>query len=305
MSSTADTLTPPRAAAVRRGVSLTDVLLVLMAMIWGANISVVKFGTTMLAPLAYNGVRVAIAAVALLAIAVAIRAPRPARHDVVALLLLGFLGNGVYQVLFIEGVARTRAGNASLVLAATPVFIALLSWMRGLERLSTRGFLGIAVSVAGVGFVVTAGETVAAGSSSLVGDALVLAGCLCWAIFTVFLKPYTHRVHAVHVAALTMLGGCLPLMVVSAPAIAAADWRHVPLLVWAAIVFSGMGALVIAYLLWYRGVRVLGPTRTSMYSNLQPVVGLLFAWVLLGEIPTGLQGAGAAAILTGLLMTRT
>jgi drug/metabolite transporter (DMT)-like permease len=74
--------------------------------------------------------------------------------------------------------------------------------------------------------------------------------------------------------------------------------------VWGAIVFSGLGALVIAYLCWYRGVRVLGPTRTSMYGNLQPVVALIFAWALLHEVPTLMQGMGAASIITGLLLTR-
>src|SRR5688500_19896409 len=74
MSSTASILAPEREVPVSRpGVTVTDLLLVLMALIWGVNIAVVKYGTDHLAPLAYNGVRVAIAALALLAIAAADR----------------------------------------------------------------------------------------------------------------------------------------------------------------------------------------------------------------------------------------
>jgi drug/metabolite transporter (DMT)-like permease len=298
-------MTPATGVAITRpGITLTDLLLVLMAFIWGVNIAVVKYGTLHLAPLAYNGVRVAIAALALLAIAAVMRDKWPARGDVIALLLLGVLGNGLYQLLFIQGIAHTRAGNAALVLAATPAFVALFGWMRGIERIRPRGMVGIAISIVGIGLVVAGTAPLGAGASTMFGDLLVLAGCFCWAAFTVLLKPYTARVNAVQVAGITMSGGVIPLLIISAPSIAATAWTQVPPMTWGAIVFSGIGALVIAYLCWYRGVRVLGPTRTSMYGNLQPVVALLFAWVILHEVPTVMQGMGAASIITGLIMTR-
>jgi drug/metabolite transporter (DMT)-like permease len=64
-------------------------------------------------------------------------------------------------------------------------------------------------------------------------------------------------------------------------------------------------ALVIAYYFWYRGVRVIGPTRTAMYSNLQPVIGVGMAWLLLHETPTTWQIVGAISIMSGLLLTRS
>jgi drug/metabolite transporter (DMT)-like permease len=73
---------------------------------------------------------------------------------------------------------------------------------------------------------------------------------------------------------------------------------------WLAIAYSGVFALVVAYLFWYNGVRVIGPTRTSMYSNLQPIVAVLVAWPMLGETPTPWQIVGAACIMGGLVLTR-
>ena len=305
MSSPVHTYTPASGVGVTRpGVSTTDLLLVLMAFIWGVNVAVVKYGTIHLPPLAYNGVRVSIAAIALFAIGASLRERWPARRDVLALLMLGTLGNGLYQLFFIQGVAHTRAGNAALVLAAMPALVAVVGWLRGVERIRPRAMLGIAVSIAGMAIVVVGTAPLAVGESTLLGDLLVLSGCICWALFTVLLNPYAKRVNAIHVSAITMTGGAIPLLLVGAPAIARTDWLAVPGKVWAAIVFSGLGALVIAYLCWYRGIKVLGPTRTSMYGNLQPIVALLFAWILLHEVPTVLQGIGAASIITGLLMTR-
>jgi len=78
-----------------------------------------------------------------------------------------------------------------------------------------------------------------------------------------------------------------------------------PLAGWASIFFSGMLALVIAYYFWYRGVRIIGPTRTAMFSNLQPLFAVAMAWAMLGERPTIWQGVGAITIMTGLILTRT
>ena len=292
------------ASRSRAGFSLTDAMLIGMALIWGVNISVVKIGTQMLAPLAYNGVRVALAAISLLVIGALGRHPWPTARRIWTLLALGVLGNGLYQVFFIEGIARTRAGSAALVLAATPAFIALLGRFSGTERISKRGFLGIALSVTGIGLVVYGGVRHAEGASTLTGNLLVLAGTMCWAVFTVLLKPHTHEVNGIQLSALTLTGGAIPLLIIAAPAIAATSWLDVPALAWGAILFSGIGALVIAYLFYYRGVRLLGPTRTAMYGNLQPIIALLVAWLTLGEIPTVWQGVGAGSIMTGLLMTR-
>jgi drug/metabolite transporter (DMT)-like permease len=94
-------------------------------------------------------------------------------------------------------------------------------------------------------------------------------------------------------------------VLVSAPALAAQEWAGVSGGAWAGLVASALGALVIAYLIWFRGVERLGPSRTAMYSNFTPVVVALSAWPLLGEVPTLWQAAGAAGIFGGIVLTRT
>jgi drug/metabolite transporter (DMT)-like permease len=303
-STVGDSVTPGRATITRPGVWLTEAALVAMALIWGVNFSVVKFGTSLVDPLAYNGVRVALAAIILMTIILVGRAPLPPRRTVLALMALGVLGNGIYQFFFVEGIARTRASDAALVIAATPAFIAMLGRARGVERISRRGVAGIALSIAGIALVVFGTARATDGRSSLLGDLLVLLGSAAWAVFTVLLKPYTDRVSGMQISALTMAGGALSLLVVASPAIAHAPWSSMPKLGWAALVYSAVFALVIAYYFWYLGVRVLGPTRTAMFSNLQPVIAVLMAWALFHETPTSFQVVGAGTNMTGLLLTR-
>ncbi len=288
------------------GFGLTDLMLLGMAFIWGVNFTVVKYGTAVVAPLAFNGARMLLASVALWVVVALTRPARMARRDVVALLALGVLGNGVYQYLFVQGIALTRAGNAALMLAATPAFVALFGRMRGVERTGLRALGGIILSVVGIGVIVlSTAQGESDGTASVAGDLLVLGGCLSWALYTVLLKPYTHRVDGVQLSAMTMASGTVALLIVAAPALVAAPWASLPAAGWGAVIYSGLGALVIAYLFWYRGVRVLGPTRAAMYSNLQPVIAIFIAWLVLAEVPTILQGVGALLILGGLLLTRS
>jgi drug/metabolite transporter (DMT)-like permease len=294
----------PPAPVPGRGVWLTDASLFLMALIWGVNFVVVKFATGVLPPLPFNAVRVSLAALTLVLIGALRSQPWPNRKTTLALLGLGVLGNGVYQMLFINGVARTRAGDAALLIAATPAFIALLGRVRGVERIGGKGWVGIVLSIVGIGLV-SGAAALAQTSSALVGDLLILCGALCWAIYTVLLKPYMNDVDGVKLSALTMVGGALALDLFASRAVVATDWAAAPPAAYGALLFSGLGALVVAYLLWYRGVRIIGPTRTAMYSNLQPVFAVLVAWAVLGELPTVWQGVGAASIMSGLVLARS
>jgi drug/metabolite transporter (DMT)-like permease len=301
-----DTVTPGHATtATRPGVWLTDLALVLMTLIWSVNFSIVKYGTRLVDPLAYNGVRVSLAAVTLVLIVVVSRTGWPSRRVTFVLLALGALGNGLYQLFFVEGIARTRAGDAALLTAASPGLVALIGRIRGTERVGARALGGIGLSMLGIGLVVFGTAHGQAQHATLLGDFLILCGSLCWAIYTVLLKPHTHDIGGVQLSALTMLGGAVPLLIVAAPGIVRTDWSAMPLSGWGAVAYSGIGALVIAYLFWYRGVRVLGPTRTATYSNLQPALGVFLAWALLNEAPTSWQLVGVAFIISGLLLTRT
>ena len=283
---------------------MTDALLVVMALIWGVNFAVVKFGASAIAPVAFNGARMLVASIVLVAILALVPGSWPSARDTTALLFLGLLGNGLYQWFFVEGIARVRAGSASLVLAAVPAMVAILGWLRGTERVSRRGAAGIVLSMAGVGLIVYGGQRTGGGASTLVGAGLVFAAAACWSLYTVLLKPYTDRVNGLRLHAITMWSGSILLGAVALPSIMRTDWASMSALEWGAIAYSGVGALVIAYVIWYRGVRHLGPVRTAMYSNIQPAIALLVAWPLLAEVPSVWQVGGAVLILAGVVLVR-
>ena len=287
------------------GVTGTDLSLLLMATIWGANFAFVKVGANAMAPLAFNASRVVIGTLVLLVLVAAMRGHWPQRSVALKLVALGAVGNGIYQACFIEAISRTRVASVAMVISSTPLWLALLGRWRGTEKISGRGWTGMAVSMGGIAMVVLGGAAAGSGLHSWVGDLLAFVGVLSWVAYITLLRPLMHTTDPLHLHSLTMLGGALMLLVLGGPALAGTAWTAIPSRAWWALAYGSLAAMVFAYLLYYRGVRLLGPTRTSMYGNLQPIIALGAAAIVLGEIPTAWQVAGCALTVAGLLMARS
>lgn len=275
----------------------------LMTVIWAVNFSVIKVGLVDLPPFGFNALRFPLAGVLLLGV-LAMRGALslPERSDTLRIAGLGLLGNGAYQLLFISGIDRTRAGNASLLLAGTPIITAMLSSALGHERLAPRVWMGVLATVLGIALVVGS-EPVHVGADSVAGDLLLLAAAICWSVYTVGARNLVRRYGTMRVTAWTLWVGAFLLFFAGLP-----DLLKLPgplsAGTWASVLYSGPLGIGVAYLLWYAGVRHLGNTRTATFANIVPVLALAVAWLWLGEVPNFRQIAGAAVIIAGVSLAR-
>jgi drug/metabolite transporter (DMT)-like permease len=284
----------------------TDLSLLLMVLVWGVNFSVVKWALDTFPPLGFNALRFVLASLFVLAV-LRLRGPLPLprRQDVRRLVLLGVAGNVLYQLGFIYGLTYTRAGNASVVMALTPVFIALLSSMAGHELHRRRVWLGAACSVVGVALVT--GGAVRLGDEPLawLGDLLLVGAGGVWALYTVGARPLIERYGAVAVTAWTLWVGTGVLVLIGIPDLLAQEWAAVSPAAWGGLFYSAVLSIGLAYLIWYGGVARIGNTRTAIYSNLTPLVALATAALWLGEAVTPLTLAGVALTLGGVMVVRS
>jgi len=293
------------AGAAAPGWGWTETALAGMVLVWGINFAVVKGALEQITPLAFNAVRFLLAS---LLVAAVLRAEGtldlPARQHRWRIVGLGLLGNVAYQVCFILGLNRTPAGSASLILALTPVLTALLSTLTGHEKPGIRTWGGAALSITGVGLVSGTGISVA-GSRALVGDLILVAAAVAWALYTVGSREMVRTYGSVRTTAWTMWVGTAALIPLGIPEIARLDWAGLDWRAWGGLLFSAVFAIGLAYLVWYRGVERLGNTRTSIFSNLTPVVAMIAAAVLLNERPSPWALLGAALTLTGVMIVRS
>lgn len=287
--------------------SRLDLLLLLMVLIWGTNFSIIKVALAEFPPLAFNSLRLIIASTLFLATLGVRRwqqrpGPALAGRDRAVIVALGLIGHFAYQLCFLGGVSRTSVANSALIIGTTPMIIAILTTSLGHERVTRVQWTGVVLSVAGM--AILAGRDAELSRESLIGDLLIVAGNLCWAIYTVTARPLLRRHSPLVVTGYSMAVGTVLYAAAAGPTLAALEWCRVSVGAWLGLAISGSGALYIAYLIWYTSVQRLGNIRTSMYSNLVPLVAILVAVIWLGERIDASKAAGAAAILTGLGLSR-
>ncbi len=296
-----------------------DALLLLMAVIWGTNYTVIKSAFTEVEPQAFNALRLIMASSLMLATMAITRRARwnPAAvfytaepvtgREWLALAGLGFVGHCIYQYLFVGGVARTSVANSSLLLAASPVLItimgaALYRIRRTGERVTALHWAGTLLSLAGIYLVVESGGKTT--GQSVTGDVMMACAVVCWSIYTIAARPLMDRHSPVGVTALSMAIGTVFYVPLAVPAMSRVEWSLVSIPTWMALVYSAVLSICVAYVIWYIGVRELGSARTAVYSNLMPIVAMVTAALWLREPVGPGKIAGATLVLAGVAVTR-
>jgi drug/metabolite transporter (DMT)-like permease len=228
----------------------------------------------------------------------------PPRHEWRTVMLMGFIGVTVHQLLQSYALTLTTAVRTGWLIGLTPAWSALLAVLFLRERLGVWRVLGLVIGFAGAALVVTRGvlsrETLALPSTP--GDLLILASTLNWAICTVIGRGIVQRIGSLTATASTTLFGWLLL----APMFAwKQGWTAIPHLTgpgWAAVLFLGVGCSGLAYLWWYGALEKMDATRVSALLYVEPLVTFVAAIAILGE-PAGLTTiAGGLLVLLGVVL---
>lgn len=276
-----------------------------LTVVWGFNFPIVKAAFAELPPLVFNALRFAGATILLLLVLRRIDPEPPSSHPAWSkLFVLGLVGNGAYQLLFINGLARTTAGNSAIILATVPLFVAMLGAALGIDRLSGKTWVGIVLAFAGMVVLVGGNGEISLGGRTIVGDLLMVLCTICWSLYTVFSRPMLGQLSPLRLTAVTMVLGTPVLILAALPQMLQLRWADVSWQSWAALAYSTVLAIALGYVVWYTSVKIVGSAKTAVYSNLIPVVALASAWLLLGETISLLQGAGAAVVLAGVSFAR-
>ena len=293
---------PPRRSA---GLTSQDGWMLVVCLIWGLNFSFTKFALEQIPPLPFTAIRFLLASLLLALILRATEGGTQVRSSgLKRLVVLGLVGNTAYQLAFTVGLSRTTATNSALILSTVPTVVALLAGALGLERITSRMWVGIALGTLGV-ILVIATRGVGFDVKTLPGDLLTLSAVLCWAGYTVGLRRVPAGTTPLRVTAITTMAGTPLLVLAGIPGMASLPWAEIKTGAWLSLVYAAVLSLVVAYLLWNRSVKAVGGTRTAIYMCITPLFAVGGAWLLLGERPHPLQGLGAMLIVTGVLLTRS
>jgi len=284
----------------------SDWLMMIAVMIWGLNYSLVKVALAEIPPLPYNGIRLLLtSAVLILWLRLSGENLEVKKEHLGKIVLLSISGHTIYQCLFIFGIHHTTASNTAVLFGSAPILISIFSSFFKHERIKPVGWFGIVLAFTGV-YLVISGKSggFSLHSATLKGDILVLLAVLLWAHYTVSSRPLLKVYSPLKFTALTMGLGSLLFFPFSVPSLMVLPYAQISFKAWACLVYSGVGALAVGLIIWFYSVQRVGNSQTAIYSNLSPLMAVVFAHLVLSEsIPASLLG-GVAIILLGIFLTR-
>lgn len=301
-------MNPPPATAPAWGVHLK---LLGMTALWGASYPWAKSITQAMPVLTAASLRFFLAALALLFWLHHLRRLRSLltlnRRQWGAMTLAAICGITVYTASFMYGLRYIPAGKAAVLFSLSPVLTLLsAAWFFG-ERLNARIVLGMVLAVCGAAVVIAQGNplTLLRGGIGL-GELLIFLCVLCWTGYTLIGRRALAGMDALTTTVCTLLLGALLLLPFALAIDGLAAWQniiHAPPAAWLSLLCLVFGSTVLAYVWYFDGIRALGAGTAAGYLTFEPVFGVLFAALWLGEaLHWSLLTGGGIAFVGMLLM---
>jgi len=269
--------------------------LVALAIIWSLSFVFLRVLVPVLGPMWTAALRVLIAGAALVAWFALTHVDADVRRQWRAYLFIGALNSALPFVLFAYAALHLPASYLVILNAATPMFAALVAAVWLGDRLTTLKVAGLALGAAGVAMVSRAGP-IAPDATFVVAVVASLGAALCYALAGVWIKRHGARLKPVAIAGWSQLFASFVLLPVAAatPMPGALTALVVIDMLALALICSG-----IAYLLYYRLIADVGPTRAMTVTFLMPAFGMTWGVLFLDERVTPAMIAGAAMIVAG------
>ena len=205
------------------------------------------------------------------------------------------------QLCFVYSLEFAKASTVSLLFASCPMFIGLFAIVFQHVQLQRSFWIGAALTFAGVALIAAgAGGGLVSGWK---GDLLAIALAITWAGYTVAIAPLMRRYSPYRISAVVLAIGWAPLALVSIPQISRQDFSFSGT-VWLGFAYAVIGPLFLTNILWFTAVDRVGAPRATIFNNMQPFFGVLFALLILSEAIHGLEIAGGVLIFAGIAYER-
>jgi drug/metabolite transporter (DMT)-like permease len=291
---------PSQATVAGIGRSGPLIALTLLALIWGYNWVVMKVAMQYVGPMQFAALRGTFGAVLLFGLLLALDVPLKPRH-VVKTVFLGLFQTAGFVGLISWAINGGAAGKSSVLGYTMPFWVIVFGWPFLPDRL--RGWQWPAAGLVLVGLVLVL--ELWSSTGGLGSSLLALGAGISWAISVIIFKgiPIRNRNELLSTTAWQMVWGMIPLIV-------AALAVHERPIEWngyfiAALLYNGVGGMAVATFLWLYILQRLPATISGLNALTVPIVGVVAAWIQLGERPSLSAGLGMIAILAGLALLTT
>jgi drug/metabolite transporter (DMT)-like permease len=283
--------------------TITSVLLLLLlSAIWGSSFIFIRYLAPLIGPVATADFRMLLAGIALVLFFLATRFTADWRKNWKHFLIIGLTNSALPFVLYSAAALVLPASMEAIFNSLSPMFGALFAALWLGERLTARKIVGLALGIAGV-IAMSSLAGLSPGLSTILAVAACILAPLCYGLAGVYIKRSASGVKPMAIAGGSqLLGGIalMPFLLAAPPARASFSPAVAGIVVVFALLCSG-----IAYIIYYRLISDIGPTRALTVTFLIPVFAMGWGILLLGETITWSMALGAAIILAGTYLVTT
>jgi len=228
----------------------------------------------------------------------------PPRRDWPAVALLGLAFFGLFFIFYNIALEYTTVARATLALSTLPLQTMLVGALVGVERLTVRKTLGVAIAMLGVFAALITGLG-AAPAGAWRGEAIMIGAVFCMAFYNVWSRQFIVRASALGFLSVGMGAGALALIAVDAATGHLATLASFSSAQWIAGVYLGIGGGALAFILWVMALQRATPTLVANTMTVNPIAAALLATQLVGEpIPLNLV-LGLVAVFAGIFIATT
>ena len=224
-------------------------------------------------------------------------------RDELLMVALGITGGSLYFLTENAAMLYTTATNTSLIVCSCPLFAMLLFAIvyRHSEHISKIQAFGSVLACLGMAVVVLNGHFVL--HLSPLGDMLAFAACLCWAVYSLLMKPATERYSSLFITRKVFFYGLVTIIpyYIIVPGFPTLDVLSRPDVLWN-LLFLGVIASMLCFLVWNWVISKLGAVVATNWVYFNPITTIAFAWWLLHEQITVWFLLGTVLILLGMYM---
>ncbi|HEY9079497.1 DMT family transporter [Magnetovibrio sp.] len=231
--------------------------------------------------------------------------PRPSLRDLGRYGLLSACMVGFFWAMF-EALRFTSPLNTATIFTLTPTIAAGVSAVLLKERLKTRSFIALGLGMVGAVWVIFRGDFASFIALDLNrGDAIFLIGTVCIGVFGPLVK-YLHRGEPMaRVSFWIFATGSGWLLLLALPRLGGIDWAGVPTMVYWGVLYLALFTTLITFFVFQWSTMVIGPTKVSSYTYVQPVLVLIIGLVLGHDAPPALTYPGLVLVLGATVVLQT
>ncbi|MED5363009.1 MAG: DMT family transporter [Bacteroidota bacterium] len=231
----------------------------------------------------------------------------PKKHidkaDRSAFLRAAFFGMAINMLAFFKGLEYSTPINSTVIITTTPIMVFLFSVILLKENIRPKRAIGVLIGFLGALSLVLFSQQAPANAPNIsLGNFLFIANASTYGLYMIYVKPLSEKYNTIHLLKWLFLIGLLMTMPFTLPELLEVDFQLMPHSVWWRIGFVVLGTTFMTYLLMVYAIRHLRATSLSVFTYLQPIIGIVYAALVGADFMTPVKWIAMSLVLLGVFL---